>query len=170
MEKELFKKIEGRLYRYFNSLNIIDTLKIEIEELKRQREIIRKDIQETNIFIEADLNMSVSYDEKVQTSSSRTSYVENQLIKQIKQLEENLTFTNLRILKKKSKSRCLEREVISLKPIINTLDHEEKKFIKLKYRDKKSMEYVSVELFGGVRMTAYRKRKDLINDIYMKIK
>lgn len=171
MEKELFKKIESRLYRYFTSINMTKTLTVEIEKLKRQSELLMRDIQYTNISIKADLNLSINYnDEKIQASSYGTSYIEKELIKQINQLEPNLAFINLKILKKKSKVRALEREILSLKFTINNLEEEEKEFINLKYRDKKSMQYVAVDLFKGVKMTAYRKRKKLIEDIYIRIK
>lgn len=165
MDKELFRKTEGRLYRYFSSLNRIDTLNIEIEELKRQREVVRRDIRDTNVFIETDLNLAVSYGEKVQTSPDGTSHAEKEVIKQIEKLERELAFINIKILKKKSKVRGLEREIISFKPIVDTLGEEEKRFIRMKYSDKKSIEYIAVELFGGVRMSAYRKRKELIGNI-----
>lgn len=164
-EKELFRKTEGMLYRYYKSIGVINTLKIEIEQLKRHKEAIREDIKETNVSIVADLNMGVSYGEKVQTSATGMSYAEKEMLAQIEKLEKNLVYVTRKILKKKAKLREIETNNISIKNNIESLGEEEKRLLEWKYSEKKSLDWIAVEMFQGARATAYRKREELVNNI-----
>lgn len=52
-----------------------------------------------------------------------------------------------------------------MKHILEQLDEEQRKFIKLKYRNRKSVEWIAIELMGGAKSTAYRKRDEIIRII-----
>ena len=164
-EKELFKKTEGRLYRYFKGIKERNSLIIEIEGLNRQKKIIAEDIQNTNIELEADLNMGISYGEKVQTSATGTSYAEQQSIAHINKLQRELNYINKKLFKKKAKIREIERNSIALKYNIDTLSEDDKQFLEWKYGENKSVDWIATEMFGGARTTAYRRREELVKNV-----
>ncbi|WP_055665733.1 hypothetical protein [Desnuesiella massiliensis] len=60
IDKELFRKTEGRLYRYFRSLIEIDKLEHKANVLEEQENKIRQDIAEMNIFLEEE-SRSITY-------------------------------------------------------------------------------------------------------------
>lgn len=167
MDKELFRKTEGRLYRYYKDEKRIRSINSEVEELLRQTEYIKRDIQFINVPVDAELNMGISYGEIVQTSSTGTCAAESQIFRHIEKLENELAYIRKKILKKNAKVREIERNNASMKFNINSLGEEEKRFIELKYGDEKTMEYIIVDMYGGAKTTAYRKREELIKNIAM---
>ncbi|WDU84220.1 hypothetical protein [Caloramator sp. Dgby_cultured_2] len=89
IKDEVFRKTEGHLYRYYNTLKKIKALEEECKELEKQKEKIRQDIQETNVSIDTELNMGIDYSRsKIQTSNDGTSYAEKALVKEIEKLEK----------------------------------------------------------------------------------
>jgi DNA-directed RNA polymerase specialized sigma subunit len=163
IDKESFRKTEGRLYRYYNTLQKIKCLNLECTDLELQRERIRKDIKETNVTIDEE-SKAITYEERVQASSSGTSYAERALIQEIEKLEQEWIYVRKKLLKKRLKIRELEREISSLKSNIQMLSEENHRFIELKYGDKKSIEEVA-DFLNMARTTAYRRREELVEDI-----
>lgn len=164
IDKEIFKKVEGRLYRHYKQLKEIDKLEYICRQLEEQKEKIRKDIKETNISIEEE-SRSITYEERVQTSSSGSSYAENECIRQIDNLEREWKYVRRKLLKKKARIRELERQVAPLKYNINMLSEESKRFIEWKYAEYKSIDWIAGEMYAGARSTAYRKREELVEGI-----
>lgn len=165
IDKETFRRTEGVLYRHYRKLRNIENIEEEIKELQRQIEEIRKDVRETNIYIEPGLNMGISYDERVQTSTDETSYAEKETIRQIEKLEKEWKYVRRKLLKKKARIREFERQVAPLKYNINMLSEESKRFIEWKYAEGKSVDWIANEMYGGARSTAYRKREELVENI-----
>ncbi|AUN22267.1 hypothetical protein RSJ22_12805 [Clostridium botulinum] len=164
LEKDIFKKTEGRLYRYFKTLQQIKCFNLECEELEKQKDRIRKDIRETNVFIEEE-SRAITYEERVQTSSKKFSYAENEIIKGIENLEKEWIYVRRKLLKRKAKIRELERQIVPLKYNISMLSEESKKFIEWKYSQCKSVEWIANQMYGGARATAYRKREELVKSL-----
>lgn len=162
---EIFKRTEGRLYRYFEDLRKIKCLELECESLEKQKEIIKKDIRETNVFIDEE-SKSMTYEERVQTSSSNTSYAERALINEIDKLEKEWIYVRKKLLKKRIHIRELERKISNIKSNLEMLSEENKRFIELKYADKKSFEEIGQAL-NMAKATAHRKREELIENIYL---
>lgn len=63
IDKELFRKTERRIYRYCRSLTEIEKLVHKINVLEEQKDKIRQDRSETNIFLEE--SRSITYDKRV---------------------------------------------------------------------------------------------------------
>ncbi|KEH91664.1 hypothetical protein Z962_p0040 (plasmid) [Clostridium botulinum C/D str. BKT12695] len=158
------KKTEGRLYRYYKQLKEIDKLEYVCRQLEEQKEKIRNDIKETNISIEEE-SRSITYEERVQTSSTGSSYAENEVVRQIENLEREWKYVRRKLLKKKARIRELERQVAPLKYNIDMLAEESKRFIEWKYAEHKSIDWIANEMYGGARSTAYRKREELVKEI-----
>ncbi|MGV2643904.1 hypothetical protein GNF86_21220, partial [Clostridium perfringens] len=80
MDKELFRKTEGKLYRYYNKDKQINSLKDKLTLLNKQIEAINKDLRECNINLEPE-SKSPSFEERVQTSSDGISYAEREVMR-----------------------------------------------------------------------------------------
>lgn len=163
LDKENFRKTEGRLYRHYNTLQKIKCFELECEDLEKQKERIKKDMQETNVIIEEE-SRSITFEERVQTSSSGGSYAERALIQEVDKLEKEWIYIRRKLLKKKIRIRELERQVSTLKNNIFMLSEENRRFIELKYGDKKRVEEIA-DILSMARTTAYRKRDEIVEDI-----
>ncbi|HGG0416319.1 TPA: hypothetical protein ACJFE8_001072 [Clostridium sporogenes] len=87
LDKKLYSKTEGRLYRYFRDIEEIDKLENRCMELEKAKESLRQDIRNINISIDAELGMAIGYEERVQNSNTGISRAEQGIIKQIEGME-----------------------------------------------------------------------------------
>lgn len=163
MEKEVFRKTEGNIYRYYETKKAIFGINEKIERLKKQQETIEYDIRHTNIRIDPYQNgMGIS--ERVQTSSNGTSYVEQEISKEIDKLDrERLKIIRL-ILKLKAKKRDMENYIGNIEYNINMLNEESKRFLELKYSDKEKVVAIAYKMNMAVA-TVYRVREEIIENI-----
>lgn len=137
MDKETFKKTEGKLYGYFRDLKEMELLEIGCRELQEQEESIQWD----------------------------TKHSED--TKEIKQLEDELKCVDKKLRKNMARIRQLKRNIAPLKKVLTVppLSQEIMKFITYKYKLNKSVGWIANEMYGGVRSTAYRWREDILKDI-----
>ncbi|GAA0069237.1 hypothetical protein UT300003_07600 [Clostridium sardiniense] len=163
MDKEIFKKTEGNLYRYFEYKKKIYYLKQWIKQLKGRLERIEKDIRNANVTIDYYQN-GAGISERVQTSPNGSSFAEEQMCKEITKLEKEHLIISKKILKNNHKIRELEEYVDNMETNLNTLCEEDIRFIELKYGDKKSILTISQKL-NIAQATAYRKREEIIYNI-----
>jgi len=163
MDKSLFRSTERKLYNYFEQEEVIKSIKCKIEKLEKQVEQITEDIKNNNVVITEE-SRSISYEERVQSSSDCTSYAERELIKAIERLETEKDYKLTKILDLKASMREIEESSYAIEYNIKMLSKEDYNFIELKYKRKLSIEEVADEL-GMARATAYRKREELIEDI-----
>ncbi|KOY64220.1 hypothetical protein [Clostridium sporogenes] len=163
MNKETFKKTERMLYVYYRNLKEIEKLSYMCCRLEQQKERIKRDIQETNIEIEEE-NISISYSERVQTSNI-SSHCDREIEHQITKLENEWKLIRKKILKNRAKIRQLERETASINYNINMLSEEAKEFVKLKYKECRSVPCIAEMMYAGARATAYRKREEILESI-----
>lgn len=163
LDKELFKKTEGKLYRYYQSKKKIYVLKNEIDSLDSTKETIEYDIRHANVAIDYYQN-GTGIQERVQSSPTGSSYAETEMCKEIEKLEKEHLKINRKILKIKSKIRELEEFIRYMDNNIEQLGEEDKRFLELKYGDKKNLLYISIKL-NMSKTTAYRKREELIDNI-----
>ncbi|NFA59479.1 hypothetical protein K8O96_12025 [Clostridium sporogenes] len=163
MDKETFRKTERMLYVYYRNLEEIEKLEYICTRLEQQKEKIRKDIQETNIDLEEE-NISISYSERVQTSS-QCSHCDREIEHQITKLENEWKLIRKKVLKNRARIRQLERELAPINYNVSMLSQEAKEFTKLKYKEHRTIPCIAEMLYGGARMTAYRKREEIIENI-----
>ncbi|MBY0754549.1 transcriptional regulator [Clostridium sardiniense] len=160
MDKETFKKTEAALYRYFQYKKKIYYLKQWVEQLKSRLEKIEKDIIDANVTIDYYQN-GIGISERVQTSPSGNSFAEEQMCKEITKLEREHLIISKKIFKNNHKIRELERYVDNMETNLNTLEEEDRRYIELKYGDKKSVLQIARSL-NIAQATAYRKRGEVI--------
>ncbi|MEF9952944.1 MAG: hypothetical protein RR898_09560 [Clostridium sp.] len=165
MNNETFRKIEGRLYDMYKKIKLIATIKRECDSLEHHASMILKDIKESNIEIETEMNFGINYSSiRVQTSPNGDSIMDKELVGAITRLEKEWIYVRKKLLSKRQKIREIEREVMRLKSNVEMLGEESRRFIEYKYGDKKSILEIA-NILNMAQTTAYRKREDLIRDI-----
>lgn len=167
LDKELFRKTEGRLYRYYKQLKIVEKLKNKVVLLWKQKEQLEKEkIELKHLNIETGTNMGIDYSrDKIQCGSSGVGEAEREVIKYISNLERDYNYTVKKMLKTRAKIRDMEVQIQDMQFNLSMLNEESKRFIEWKYGEEKSIEWIAEEMYGGARSTAYRKREELVEDI-----
>ena len=167
MDKELFKKTEGRIYKYYTCKKKRHLLELEISNLERKLKEVEQDIRRANVSIDYYQNGN-GITERVQSSPSGSSYAETEMCKEIGKLEIEHLNINKRILRLKAKIRELDNFIRHMDNGITNLIEEDKVFLELKYADKKSLLYISIKM-NMSKTTAYRKREELVQKIAKEI-
>lgn len=163
MDKELFRKTEGKLYRYYESKKHLFGLNEKIIRLENHKETIEYDIRHTNIRIDPFQN-GTGINERVQTSSNGTSYAEKEMIREIERLERERVKVVKQILKTKAKKRELENYISNMDFNINMLNEESKRFLELKYSDKAKVIAIAQKMNMAVA-TVYRIREEIVENV-----
>lgn len=165
IDKEIFKKTEGRLYRHYSHLKLIDKLKHKVVILYKQLEAIQNDLRTTNIKIDVVESRSFDYSkERVTSSSTGASYAESEIIRAIEKLEKEYIYKKRKMLKLHTRIRQMEEEIEDMKYNIVLLSEESKRFIEWKYGENKSIEFIAQQL-SIAPATAYRRREELVEEI-----
>lgn len=167
MDTEAFKNIEGQLYGHFIKLKEIAYLEQECDDLEAQAKDIECDIEHCNVSVDPESHMSPLLTERVQISPTGGSTVEKGIIREIEKLEHELEYVRGKIFKNRSRIRELNRGTAKLKRVLMVplLPKEFMNFIIYRYKLNKSITWISNEMYGGVRSTAYRRRKEIVNYI-----
>ncbi|WP_338630837.1 transcriptional regulator [Clostridium baratii] len=163
IDKNIFRKTEAALYRYFKYKNKIVELRDKIKYQKKRLVKIESDIRSANITIDYYQN-GIGISEKVQTSSSGISFVEEQMCKEIGKLEREHLIISKNILKNEHKVRDLEEYIDNMETNLNTLCEEDRKYIELFYGNEKNILAISKAL-NISKSTAYRKRSEVIEEV-----
>ena len=163
IDKNIFRKTEAELYRYFDYKKEIIKLQNKIKYQRDRLSKIELDIKSVNVTIDYYQN-GVGISERVQTSHSGSSFVEEQMCKEISKLEKEYLIINKKILKNNHRVRDLEEYVDNMEINLSTLNEEDRRYIELKYGDKKSILSISQHL-NIAQATAYRKREEIIKAV-----
>ncbi|MGX7745674.1 hypothetical protein [Rhodopseudomonas parapalustris] len=163
MDEELFRKTEGRLYRYYKQLRIIKKLKSRSVLLYQQILEIQQDMKDTNVKIDY-IQPGVVLGERVQTSSSGISFAESQIMHSIESLEIEAKNKKKKMLKIRAKIRELTENNQDMQENINMLSEENKRFLEYKYDEKLNPNEIA-EKMNMASATAYRKRSELVENI-----
>lgn len=164
IDKETFRKTEGRVYRYYDNLKNIEKLQYRCMVLEKTKEQLRQDIRNNNVNIETELNMGISYSEKVQSSSLGVSYAEQETIKQIDKLMEECKDTKKQILKLHARIRKAKNENAEMEYIIGILGTQYRLIAEMKYKDKLSLEKIGLNL-NMDKSTVSRTRERIVEDV-----
>lgn len=162
MNKEIFKRIEGKLYNYYKEKKMIYILKDNILNLEKRLEEVKQDIKYINVSV--DDYKSAGFGERVQTSLKAGSTFENQICTEIGKLEQEYTFMLRKILKTKRQLRESKNYIKTFNNKLESLGEEDKRFLELKYSSKESMVAIARKL-NIAEITAYRKREDILSKL-----
>lgn len=165
MDKELFRKTESKLYRYFNKDKQEKALRDKLALLDKQIESIDRDLRECNVSIEPSLSAQ-QYTERIQTSSDGASYAEKEIMR----------VTELKIRRKTQKQLEKENVLEQLDNIeiesneiewkIRDFNGELKKLLELKYKKKYNEEKIAQEMHLN-QSQVNRRKQQIINKILM---
>lgn len=166
MDKELFRKIEGQLYRYYYDIEELRRVKAEIKYINNIIDNLERKIKECSVKI--DPYQSGGYvEERVHTSIDCTSYVEKEITRAIEDMIREQAHMIRKLFKLECRERNLSYKIENMRSNIDMLKPEYKKFIELKYNQVKynlGMRDIAIELNMG-KNKAYDLREKLINNI-----
>ncbi|MHC1681373.1 MAG: hypothetical protein AB6733_00170 [Clostridiaceae bacterium] len=163
ISEELFRKTEGRLYRHYRQLREIEKLKHRVQFLNFQKERIRLDLRETNVYLVPE-SRSIEFGERVQSSPTGESYAEKSLMREITILENEWKNVRRRIVKNNIKMREMEAQASDMEFIIKLFNEEGRRFIHLRYYEANSLDAIAKQL-NMSKATASRARKEIIEKI-----
>lgn len=167
MDKELFRKTEGMLYGYYKDKNRLESVRREIETVGNLINTIARNIKTCNVSIDP-YQGGTGEGERVQTSSSNSSYVEKAIIKAIDDMEKEKAQRTKKLYKLKCEERNLIYRIEKVEGNIGMLKDEYKKFLELKYNtapgEKMGMREIALEL-NMSKNKAYDLREELVKNI-----
>lgn len=163
MDKELFRKTEKSLYEYFKDKKRLESKREEIKQVKQFLEDIDRKIKKCDVSIDP-YKGGAGEGERVQTTTSTSSYVENELIKAIDELEKEKMNWEREKRKLEGEERDLIYRTFKLENNIELLNDECKKLIKLKY-DKELSNDVVADKMSMARSTFFDFRRELVENI-----
>ena len=160
MEKEIKAKIELKLYNYYESNKVLSNYRYKIELLKKQVEDIDKELRDIKIEIPIQ-SSSLSYEERVQTSTDNSSYAEKMLIKMTDNLLQEKAYKLCEIEEYHRRIRRIEADNKMIDLNINTIDKELRDIIELKYKYSKNYRRIAIELCMGQATVCRKMQKAL---------
>lgn len=165
MDKDLFGKTEGQLYRYYKYKKQINKMFRKTEILENQIQSIDNQIRNVHNYINIDPYKSgQGIQERVQNSIDGSSYMEKEMEREVTKLEKEKCNRIKAKLKTESKIRDRQWFIRIMDTNIEMLSEEDKRFIELKYGDEKEVPYIAMQL-NMAQATAYRHREELVENI-----
>ena len=167
MEEDNFKKTEGKLYRYYKNLKLIAKMKRNVSEYQDKIEEVKRDIKNfKDIENFTNLNMGIDYSrDKIQVSVDPANAVENTVIRHMQEFEKEIKEYERIIFSTNKEIRRIEIEQHDMEYKISNLSEEGKRFLEWKYGENKSIGWIAIEMYGGAKTTAARRRIELVNQV-----
>ncbi|MBY6950330.1 hypothetical protein [Clostridium botulinum] len=163
LDKKLYSKTEGRLYRYFRDTEEIDKLENRCMELEKTKESLSQDIRNTNVSIDAELGMTIGYEERVQTSNTGVSRAEQGIIKEIERMQREWKQTRKQILKNHARIREIQRQNADMNYLFRNMETEYRLIAEMKYKEKLGLEKIGERLHID-KSTVKRKKDKIVRD------
>ncbi|MEG2919099.1 MAG: hypothetical protein RR851_14335 [Clostridium sp.] len=168
LDKELFRKTEGKLYGHFYDIEDLKRVRAEIVLLNNMIEDLDKRMRECNVRIDPEQSGCMQITERVKTSVNCTSYVEKEITKAIGEMEREQAHKIRKLFKLECRERNLSYKVENMERNIGMLKDEYKKFLDLKYNmaahERMGMREIALEL-NMCKTKAYEVRENLVIDI-----
>lgn len=139
---------EEKLIIYFRDLAEIERLQKKLAFLNNQKLEIDKDIRESRIILENNLQ-GINYDSSKVQTSYRQSEQEKSIDRAFDRLESELNKINAEIYYTKIYIREIENKTTDLKLILEKLNEDSQRFIKLKYQQNKSYKQIGFHILSS---------------------
>lgn len=165
-KKTLYKETEDKLFKYFNRDRISTGLNSQLKTLNIQIERIEKELKEGSYINIEEQSSSPSFDERVQTSSTGTSYAESQVMKltDIKiSRKDKLEIDREYIINQLDDLECIKSEM-GWK--VDQLSNNYKKMLDLIYKENMNEVQISFKLHLSQSQVNKRKNK-ILEQIFM---
>lgn len=154
------KEMEEKLYDFFRNENKLDILRNQISILKKQIESINEDLKNCNVSIDVPY-YSAGFDEKVQSSRSYTGEAEREVMRETEKMLSRVRNKKFEIENLKELIDVIEIDIMKFNQIFKFLSEDELKLIKLKYKYRKSEEFIAAELIISQSQTNRIKNRIL---------
>ena len=165
IDKELFRKTEGKLYRYYSKDKHEKSLKEKVNLLNNQIEAINKELRECDINLEPE-SKSPSFDERVQTSSDGMSYAEREAMRVTELKIRRVTQKRIERQHILEQLDNLEIESNEIEWKIRDFNGELKQILELKYKEGLNEIKIAHKMHLDQSQVNRRKRQ-MINKIVM---
>lgn len=152
--------MEEKLYDFFRNENKLDILRNQISILKKQIESINEDLKNCNVSIDVPY-YSAGFDEKVQSSRSYTGEAEREVMRETEKMLSRIRNKKFEIENLKELIDVIEIDIMKFNKIFKFLSEDELKLIKLKYKYRKSEEFIAAELIISQSQTNRIKNRIL---------
>lgn len=165
MEKELFKKTEGQLYRYYRYKKQISKKYRKVETLEEQIKAIDNQMRNVHNYISLDtMPPGAGCGERVQASISGSSYMEKQMEQEVTKLEKRKVEKIKQKIKAESKIMEMKSFIRMIDTNIESLREEDKRFIEYFYGENRNIPFIAMQLKLSLP-TCYRHREELLENI-----
>ena len=164
MTKEEFKAVEKKLYDYYQKERIINSLKFKLNLVEDQLKAIEEKIAGNKVNIEGDGLKAINYCEKIQTTSTGTSYAEQALIREIECLEKECIRKKEIKNKLEENLRDIELDNGILEYNINFLSERDKKLLEEKYKNT-TPDWEIAQDINTCETNIRKIRKKLLNEV-----
>lgn len=142
ISNSILNSTEEKIKEYYRHLDEVERLEDRAKLLEKQKADIEEDIKNSNITLQCALQ-GIDYDGvRVQTSNT-TSQQDKALERAFERLEEQLEEINCEILESRIFKRKLEQKNNDVAFIINKLNESAKRFVLMRYKEKKSYRSIS---------------------------
>ena len=138
----------------------LDILRNQISILKKQIESINEDLKNCNVSIDVPY-YSAGFDEKVQSSRSYTGEAEREVMRETEKMLSRIRNKKFEIENLKELIEVIEIDIMKFNKIFKFLSEDELKLIKLKYKYRKSEEFIAAELIISQSQTNRIKNRIL---------
>ncbi|WP_288326612.1 transcriptional regulator [uncultured Clostridium sp.] len=172
MDKELYKKVENKLYQYYEEKSYRERLKNKVAILEKQIEQIEDQMKNIHNYVHLDYYQAgTGIGPGIQGNSDNSSYFEKEMIREVTKLQKEKANKIKNKIKTENRIMNTELFISSMNNIIKEMDDEDKEYLIYRYRKKYSDIQISV-LMNYSNATASRRRKSileyLIKVIFMK--
>jgi hypothetical protein len=137
--------VEEQLRIFYKNIDYSERLASKLDLLSRQKIEVESDLKNSNFSLE-DKTQSIQYDLLYSKGSIKTSPQERLLEEAFKNLETQLNKINYQIIETKILLRNIETDINDMNLIIESLDDDSKKFIKLRYKNKYAFSNIGYSL------------------------
>lgn len=165
LENYKIKEAEEKLKYFYKQKKWIISNKSRIEGLESQIKEIEEDIKNCNIKFNIDIK-AINYSNHRVNGGQLPSGLDKIIVEQIDKMQDERKHLTAEILELKEKNRNLKKEIDKLEKNINMLHEEYRLFIKYMYEEKRSLTWISVEMYRGAYSTANRRKEEMLKNIY----
>lgn len=162
---KIINETEQKLVKYFHDIKEIQWLKTKLQKLENRKKQVEEDIKNSNISLCADENLSVDYSkENIRCQPTCKSPIERKIETAFKKLDNEKDHICSEIIEIKITVREIEESIEKIEFILNLLEEDKRKLIKMKYDEKRNYIFISSELHIS-KSTINRAKESILYDI-----
>lgn len=165
ISSEMMEETERILKKYYQTIKEIEWLAKKSDRLEKRRQKIEQDIEQSHVYLNVDCISNNYSQEKVCGGMIVGSSIDKSIDIAFKKLEAELENISKEILNINLDIRTLEDENEKIEHILNQINNDGKKFIKLKYGEHKKLKEIQFEL-NTSKSTLTRLKLQILKDIF----